>query len=230
MIQADDRSERRDTAASGSQGSEPDACRIVLTFDDGPHAEFTPRILDVLGRAGVRAAFFVVGSRLLPRREASIVEEAFRSGHVIGNHSFTHTDLTRLSLRRIREEVLRTEARVKDYLGRPKLFRPPYGALNASVNQAVRDLGYRTLLWDVDSGDWRRERTSRSWIDRTVDCARRAISRGRYISILCHDTKPQTAHCLSELIGRLRCIRNVSLEADLPLLFQDVWKSPDDRD
>src|SRR5690606_9438289 len=109
-----------------AQGPEASERRVWLTFDDGPHPEHTPRVLDTLKAHGVHATFFVIG-RMVERNGTDLLKRARDEGHCIGNHSETHPRLTRLSEDEVRREVLRTDERIAEFLGEPKVFRPPYG-------------------------------------------------------------------------------------------------------
>lgn len=122
----------------------PDA---MLTFDDGPHPELTPRTLDVLDRYGIPATFMLIGA--LAERHGDIVREILDRGHVIGNHTWTHPDLSTLQPDDVRAELQRTHevlARHADIT----LFRPPRGQLSGVALQAAAELGYDVLLWSTE--------------------------------------------------------------------------------
>ncbi|MFF5438516.1 polysaccharide deacetylase family protein [Streptomyces achromogenes] len=127
--------------------------RMVLTFDDGPHPEYTPHILDTLARHRVRAMFFVCGECVVDNREllARMAEE----GHVVGNHTWTHPLLTSLGRKEIRSEMERTSDVIEDTYGdRPQWFRAPYGAWNRAAFQLGAELGMEPMAWTVDTTDW----------------------------------------------------------------------------
>ena len=115
--------------------------RVALTFDDGPDPQRTPAVLDLLARQGVRATFFVVGARAEAHPE--LVRRMATEGHVVGNHSYTHSWRFPLrSLGRTMEELCRTGEVLHRITGRqPRLFRPPFGVTNPTIAQAVRRLG-----------------------------------------------------------------------------------------
>jgi peptidoglycan/xylan/chitin deacetylase (PgdA/CDA1 family) len=126
-----------------------------LTFDDGPSRTWTPRILDLLRRYDARATFFVVGSAVAA--EPSLTRRIAREGHTIGNHTYNHADLTRLSAAGFRAEVSLAQAAIERVAGTTtRLLRPPYGAVNASTRTLAAQAGYKLVLWDVDPQDWRR--------------------------------------------------------------------------
>lgn len=128
--------------------------KVALTFDDVPDPRFTPQVLDVLKRKGVRASFFVVGTRA--RKYPDLVKRIHREGHDIGNHSYSHPDFSKMPLARVQEQILRAEAAIAAAVGfRPRLVRPPYGEIVPRQLEWAKKRGYTVVNWDVDSSDWR---------------------------------------------------------------------------
>ena len=127
--------------------------RVALTFDDGPDPQRTPAVLDLLARQGVRATFFVVGARAEAHPE--LVRRMATEGHVVGNHSYTHSWRFPLrSLGRTMEELRRTGEVLHRITGRqPRLFRPPFGVTNPTIARAVRRLGLDPVGWSIRSLD-----------------------------------------------------------------------------
>lgn len=127
--------------------------RVALTFDDGPDPQRTPAVLDLLARQGVRATFFVVGARAEAHPE--LVRRMAAEGHVVGNHSYTHSWRFPLrSLGRTVEELRRTGEVLLRITGRrPRLFRPPFGVTNPTIARAVRRLGLDPVGWSIRSLD-----------------------------------------------------------------------------
>ncbi len=126
---------------------------VALTFDDGPHPRTTAEILDVLKEYGVRATFFNVGENTVKRPELTAREVA--EGHEIGNHTFTHINIRRLSEEKVKDQLLDTERAVTKATGvRPTLFRPPEGRIGEAGKAAAEELGYTVVLWSVDTRDW----------------------------------------------------------------------------
>ncbi|MFF8970217.1 polysaccharide deacetylase family protein [Streptomyces sp. NPDC014995] len=126
---------------------------MVLTFDDGPDPRYTPGILDTLAEYEVRAMFFVCGEMAAhhPHLLARMADE----GHVVGNHTWSHPLLTRLTRRQIRSEMSRTCDVIEDAYGeRPHWFRAPYGAWNRAAFQLGAELGMEPLAWTLDTLDW----------------------------------------------------------------------------
>jgi peptidoglycan/xylan/chitin deacetylase (PgdA/CDA1 family) len=128
---------------------------IALTFDDGPSEKLTPRLLDLLGQHHIHATFFVIGENVAQHPE--IVQRAAREGHEIGNHSWSHPNLAKMSDDVIRSQIKRTEEAITGAIGsRPVLLRPPYGSLATRQKHFIHDeLGYEIILWDVDPLDWK---------------------------------------------------------------------------
>ncbi len=129
---------------------------IAMTFDDGPHATLTPKLLDILKARNIKATFFVIGKNAAEYPD--ILKRISAEGHEIANHSWSHPDLAKLPLDTMRSEISRTQDAITNNIAKPvTLLRPPYGALSASQKQYVHDsYGYRIILWDVDPLDWRR--------------------------------------------------------------------------
>ncbi|MFC9132320.1 polysaccharide deacetylase family protein, partial [Streptomyces sp. NPDC057099] len=126
---------------------------MVLTFDDGPDPRYTPAVLDTLAKYDVRAMFFVCGGMAADNREllARMAEE----GHAVGNHTWSHPLLTRLTHGEIRAEMERTCDVIEDAYGeRPEWFRAPYGAWNRTTFRLGAELGMEPLAWTVDTLDW----------------------------------------------------------------------------
>jgi peptidoglycan/xylan/chitin deacetylase (PgdA/CDA1 family) len=129
---------------------------IALTFDDGPHEKLTPRLLDLLAQHHMHATFFVIGENAVQHPE--ILKRAVREGHEIGNHSWSHPNLAKMSEENVRSQLQRTEETISSAIGsRPTLFRPPYGSLTAHQKHIIHDeLGYEIILWEVDPFDWKK--------------------------------------------------------------------------
>ncbi|MBP1157012.1 MULTISPECIES: polysaccharide deacetylase family protein [unclassified Paenibacillus] len=125
----------------------------ALTFDDGPDDQWTPKVLDVLARFHVKATFFVVGSRC--DRNPDMLRRIAREGHVIGNHSWNHPNMAKLSPEVIRSQIQRTDDVIRMVTGTtPFLLRPPYGALSDTIVEEAIKAKKKIILWNVDSLDW----------------------------------------------------------------------------
>jgi len=177
---------------------------VALTFDDGPHPVYTERILQILSRYQVPAAFFPLGRHI--ERYPELVREAVRLGHLIGNHTYGHRHLVFLSRRAVREELRRCSSLIAEITGQdPLFFRPPRGLLGPGALREAARMGMRTVLWTCSSKDWTRPGAS--------VIARRVLSGSRRGSIiLLHDAKyddleedrHQTVQALPMIIRGLR--------------------------
>ena len=169
-----------------------------LTFDDGPDPRWTPMILDVLRRYNAKATFFVIGSAA--ERYPALLRRVVREGHTLGNHTYSHADLTRLSASAFASEVSRADRAIRRITGKPtRLLRPPYGAANGYTRSLAAGSGHRLVMWDVDPQDWRR--SGASVIARTV---LRETDNGEVV--LLHDgggDRWQTVAALNQILGTM---------------------------
>src|SRR5437762_11700308 len=129
---------------------------IAMTFDDGPSATLTPKLLDLLAAHHIKATFFVIGENVAEHPE--IVARAAREGHEIGNHSWSHPYFARMSDDNVRSQLKRTDEAIMNAAGiHPRLLRPPYGSITTRQKRWIHDeFGYDIILWDVDPFDWKR--------------------------------------------------------------------------
>lgn len=143
---------------------------FAITFDDGPHAQGTPAVLGALAAHGAHATFFLVGEQVL--RNPALAAEIAARGHAIGLHCHRHRNLLRLTPRQVREDHARAAAAIEDATGvAPRLYRPPYGILNAEALRSARRAGRRTLLWSHWGRDWTRRATAESVASLVTDGA-----------------------------------------------------------
>ncbi|MGE5541751.1 MAG: polysaccharide deacetylase family protein [Bacillota bacterium] len=127
---------------------------IALTFDDVPDNQYTPQILDILAQKDVKATFFLIGKRVseLPEVTRRIVSE----GHDVGNHTFSHPNVTQFSPDIVEKEVRAADRELERFgIRTGGMFRPPYGAVGPTSVEPLKNAGYRLYLWSVDSLDWR---------------------------------------------------------------------------
>jgi peptidoglycan/xylan/chitin deacetylase (PgdA/CDA1 family) len=129
---------------------------IAMTFDDGPSATLTPKLLDLLAAHHIKVTFFVIGENVAEHPE--IVARAAGEGHEIGNHSWSHPNFGKMSDDSVRSQLRRTDDAIRSATGnRPTLMRPPYGSITPREKRWIHDeFGYRIILWDVDPLDWKR--------------------------------------------------------------------------
>ena len=190
---------------------------ILFTFDDGPSRATTPALLDVLDEEGITAVFFVKSEsfgRRNPweRQHAEIVREIARRGHVIGNHTETHRQLPLLRNEEIAAELGLSERKIARTVGRrPRLIRPPGGALSKRVEQLLGESGYTSVMWAVYGGDLE-ARSPEDVVQtffRVLD--RRERDTGdRGGIVLLHDTKRHSVEAVPRLVAALRA-RNCRL-------------------
>lgn len=134
----------------------PDRPLISLTFDDGPDNRYTPQILDILKNKGVKATFFITGIKA--EKYPQVLRRINLEGHQIGSHGYQHEKFSNLEPEGIKDDFSKMETLLKNTLGslpEQKIFRPPFGALDPQSVETIDKLGYKIVLWNVDSLDWR---------------------------------------------------------------------------
>jgi peptidoglycan-N-acetylglucosamine deacetylase len=129
---------------------------IAMTFDDGPSPVNTTRLLDILKQRNIKVTFFMIGPNVVAHPE--IARRALAEGHEIGNHSWTHPQLSKLSDQGVTEEITKTQEAIKNACGfTPTLLRPPYGAITKRQREWIeQQFGLNVILWTVDPLDWKR--------------------------------------------------------------------------
>jgi len=160
--------------------------RALLTFDDGPHAQGTPAVLELLRQAGVQATFFLVGEQV--ERRPRLAAEITSAGHEVALHCHRHRCLLRLTPGQVRDDLRRAQAVIAEATGqRPQRYRPPYGIFNAAALALARAHGWEPLLWSSDGRDWQRRASADSIAARVT----RALRGGDVI--LLHDADHYSA-------------------------------------
>ncbi len=171
--------------------SKPGSKMLALTFDDGP-SKYTSAILDQLEKYGAKATFFVVGSRV--SKYSDILKREADSGMEIGNHSWDHSNLAKLSESAIKQQKTQTDSAVSAITGKnTTLVRPPYGSKNQTVANVFN---LPVILWSVDTLDWKTRSTQS-----TVDSVMRHAKDGDIV--LMHDIYESSANAAVELIPKL---------------------------
>lgn len=140
----------------------------AITFDDGPHPEFTPRLLDTLKERDIKATFFMVGRNAAAY--PAIVRRMAEEGHEVANHTWAHPMLTSYGNEGMDSQLRRAhDAIVKGCGIAPLLYRPPYGAVRLGQRRTIQErFGYPTILWDVDPLDWQPPRSVQKVYDRVL--------------------------------------------------------------
>lgn len=182
---------------------------VSLTFDDGPHPVFTPRVLNTLREHDVKATFFVVGSMVAENPD--LVRRIVEEGHALGNHTYNHPDMAELRPAAIRRELQSTQKAVDDALGYHypmSTMRPPYGspyfddpggALPA-FRELARGQGLFVVTWTTDPRDYLFDGRPEGLVRQVVRADKDKTGRGAEV-ILLHDTNPQAAAALPEIIA-----------------------------
>ena len=166
---------------------------VALTFDDGPNPATTNQALDTLSKYGIKATFFVLGKNVSGNEE--ILKRMKADGHVIGNHSWSHPVLSKLSLDEAKKQITDTEDALTKVLGSSsKLMRPPYGAITDDIRKSL-DLSF--IMWDVDSLDWKSKNEASILTE-----IQREVKNGSII--LMHDIHAETVNALPKVIDYLK--------------------------
>lgn len=178
--------------------------RIALTFDDGPDPATTPVILDTLRDHDLKATFFVIGERAA--RHPELIRRMVEEGHTLGNHTYYHQDMTGLPPDSMRKEIQDTQAIIDRALGmrrRISLFRPPCGAPYLTetdrlpeFQDLMREQRMYPVMWNIDPRDWAYKGSP----DLVVDSVVQATPEDGGV-LLMHDTQPQTAAALPEILS-----------------------------
>ena len=166
---------------------------VALTFDDGPNPATTNQALDTLSKYGIKATFFVLGKNVSGNEE--ILKRMKADGHVIGNHSWSHPVLSKLSLDEAKKQITDTEDALTKVLGASsKLMRPPYGAITDDIRNSL-DLSF--IMWNVDSLDWKSKNEAAIFTE-----IQRQVRNGSII--LMHDIHAETVNALPKIIDYLK--------------------------
>ncbi|MFA7343373.1 MAG: polysaccharide deacetylase family protein [Terrimicrobiaceae bacterium] len=170
---------------------------IALTFDDGPHATLTPKLLDTLKEKGVKVTFFVLGECVTAN--PAVLRRAADEGHEIGNHSWDHKALTKSGGAGVASEINQTNAAIENATGKKtKLVRPPYGATNAAITRRLNEeFGLKVIMWDVDPLDWKVRNSAH-----VKDEILKSTKPGSIV--LAHDIHPTTVEAMAGTIDALK--------------------------
>lgn len=174
----------------------PDGKYVALTFDDGPSSKVTPRILQTLEQHDAKATFFMLGNRV--EMYPTIAAQVAAEGHEIANHTFSHPNLKKLSHKEMTEEIEKTNKLIEISTGvTPTLFRPPYGIYSQDILNYTASNNYSTILWSVDSLDWKSRNPAAIKKEILSNITNRSI-------VLMHDLHTATAEALPELLMTLK--------------------------
>lgn len=167
---------------------------IALTFDDGPDAVFTKQILDILDEHNEKATFFIIGKKIAGNE--SIIKEIDSRGHLLGNHTFTHSFFIDFKGREaFRQELIKTMGAIYKITGRQiKFFRPPYGVTTPNLANAAKDLSYHIIGWNIRSMD-----TTKDTEEIILNRIKKQMNPGSII--LFHDTSEKTVNVLKQTLN-----------------------------
>jgi len=167
-----------------------------LTFDDGPHAILTPKLLDILKEKKAKATFFVIG--LKARMHPDILKRIVEEGHELANHTWNHPILSKLQVEDVHAQMEKTNQAIFEATNKkPEVMRPPYGNTNGKLNEYLtNNEKLKVIMWSIDTNDWRRPAPQA-----IVDKVTKSVKPGSVI--LCHDIHPGTIEAMPMLIDKL---------------------------
>ncbi|MCM4169026.1 polysaccharide deacetylase family protein [Arenibacter sp. H213] len=166
---------------------------VAITFDDGPHPEFTPKILKLLQMHDAKATFFCVGKQL--EQNGELTEEIVTQGHTLGNHTYSHAnDFGFFGTEKVITELKQTKEIIKAMTGlETRLYRPAFGVTNPNIKKAVHHLSLQTIGWSIRSLD-----TTNLSTKKVLHRITRKLNKGDII--LLHDTSEKTVEVLEQLL------------------------------
>lgn len=170
---------------------------VALTFDDGPHGTLTPKVLDILRNNNVKGTFFMQGCNVTAHPQ--VVRRMVNEGHEVGNHTWNHAYLSKVSREKAEDQLQRTNEAIRNACGViPVVMRPPGGYTNAGVASWARQrFGFTTIMWDVDTNDWRKPGSA--------VVAARAVNGAKPGSIiLVHDIHASTVAAVDAIVKGLK--------------------------
>ena len=174
---------------------------VSLTFDDGPSTLWTSQVLSLLRHNNIKATFFVIGRNLQNQNQKSLLEQTVADGHLVGSHSYTHTDVDLLTNDELLKELTDTENAISQVVGfKPIYFRPPYGSIPSDKGEFIRSLGYKIINWNVSTRDSQSNTTVQIAYDYLIS-GLRATNRG---IVLMHDVQKVCYEALPLILEYLR--------------------------
>ena len=173
--------------------------KIALTFDDGPNDTSLPKVLDLLKEEDIKASFFFIGKNISNRKLE--VERTYNEGHLVLNHSYTHSNFSTASQEIVTSEIKETNDIINEILGvAPTLYRPPYGVITENEKVAVKNLGMNIVLWNVDGEDWNTKRS----LDYVVSTQEKETKNGSVVLMHTQPDKDMSYEALKKLIPYYR--------------------------
>jgi peptidoglycan/xylan/chitin deacetylase (PgdA/CDA1 family) len=190
---------------------------VTFTFDDGI-SKNTERLLEILEAESIKATFFIIGQTLAGpldcsgKRKLQAIHEA---GHTIGNHTYFHPDITKISIEDLRAEIAGTSAEIRATIDQPmKYFRPPYGAQNDATKKFITNMGFKIVLWNVDAQDWNVKNSKEHMLGYYREVFDKANPSKHSHIVLQHDRRLASIELVPEIakIARGRGFKIVSLD------------------
>lgn len=170
---------------------------VALTFDDGP-GPYTERLLNAMKKRGVKATFFVLGNRI--DRYPKLIKRMEKEGHAVGNHSYDHPNLTRLSASGVKSNMNKTAKKIEKLLGhKPEVMRCPGGACNKTVKKYAADAGIPIIYWGVDTRDWESRNVTKIM---NVAFGKNGIENGSIV--LMHDIHEPSVNAAIKMMDKLK--------------------------
>ena len=170
---------------------------VALTFDDGP-GPYTERLLNAMKKRGVKATFFVLGNRI--DRYPELIKRMEKEGHAVGNHSYDHPNLTRLSAAGVKSNMNKTAKKIEKLIGhKPEVMRCPGGACNKTVKKYAADAGIPIIYWDVDTRDWESRNVTKIM---NVAFGKNGIENGSIV--LMHDIHEPSVNAAIKMMDKLK--------------------------
>lgn len=180
------------TPAPQTKVIDPTKPVLALTFDDGPSI-YTKEIIDFLKSQNANATFFVIGNKVELYQE--IIKESIQNGNEIGNHSYNHKNLAKLSLEELKDQIDKTQEIIKKTTGyTPRLLRPTYGEKNQKI---IQHTNLKVVLWDIDPKDWGQKKTKEEIVKHILSKVTNKDI------ILLHDTKKKTVEVVKLIVPKL---------------------------
>jgi peptidoglycan/xylan/chitin deacetylase (PgdA/CDA1 family) len=220
MVSSQQQKQKKIKATISSPGAissfSPGGQYVMLTFDDGPHPEITPKILDILKMKKIRATFFVIGMKAIENQQ--LLSRMVEEGHEVAAHGWNHNAITKLSHFHLVNNLNQTKNAIYTATKKlPLVYRPPFGLSNADINTyIVKEQKMKVILWSIDSKDWELK-------DPAIIAKNIIDSTDPGDVILCHDVHQHTIEAVSLLVDGLT-------KADYEFLtLSQMLSFPDDK-
>ena len=173
---------------------------FTFTFDDGV-SKNVEELLEILDNQKLKITFFIIGETLKIKGNADLLKSAHEKGHIIGNHTWSHQDITKLNNEDLIREINDTTNKIAEITGeRPKYFRPPYGALTEAIGYKIINMGYKILLWNVDTQDWNRTHSQTDLLNSYKDTFSKANPFKHSYMNLQHVTRKESIELIPDII------------------------------